>query len=237
MDQEPAGGINKNPGGVQAPGQPPQKQFDPSGGGLPEYTSEDYNFNSQLPGTQKRDQIGGAFAKSLGGAQSYLQNLRGNSDKAFNSYAGVARNELAKSIQGTKNNFNSRGLLGSGLQGDAVARQTAGANADLDQKRSEINSGLLGNLATMEDNTYGLSSLMAQGGPDTANQYLTGIGTRLAEESGDSALASQMYGNAAQGAGALGGTSLAALMAGGGQKKMPNYYDFNSGSSWAGSTA
>jgi hypothetical protein len=206
---------------------------DPTGGALPEYTGGDVP-GAQLPGTQKRDQVGGAFKGRIDAAKKYLANMKATGDAAYATYANQSRRKLASSIKGVKNDFNSRGLLNSGLQGDAVAGTTAGVNSDLINKRSEINQGLLGNQQQLEAGAYDLASIMAQRGPNTADPYLSGIGSNIALQSADSALASDMYGQIGAGAGALGGTALASQMAGGGGynpvdgiKQKQGYYDFN----------
>jgi hypothetical protein len=207
---------------------------DPTGGVLPEYTGGTVP-GAQLPSSQKRDQVGGAFKGRIDAAKKYLANMKATGDAAYATYQNQSRRKLAGSIKGVKNDFNSRGLLNSGLQGDAVAGTTAAVNSDLINKRAEINQGLLGNQAQLEGNAYDLASVMAQRGPSTADAYLSGIGSNIALQSADSALASQMYGQIGAGVGAIGGSALAGQMGGGGGgynpvegvKPKSGYYDFN----------
>lgn len=206
---------------------------DPTGGALPEYTGGTIP-GAQLPGTGKRDAVKGAFTSQMGAAKKYLANMKANSDAAYASYQNQSRRKLASSIKSVKNDFNARGLLGSGLQGDAVAGTTANANADLINKRAEINQGLLSNLNQLEGNAYDTASILSMNGPNTAEPYLAGIGSNIALQSADNALASEMYGQIGQGLGAAGGSALASTMAGGGgynpignSKPMKGYYDFN----------
>lgn len=210
---------------------------DPTGGMLPEYTGGSVP-GAQLPGTANRDRVAGGFKSQLAIAREYLNNMKSNSDRAYQTYANESRKKLDRSIKGVKEDFNARGLLGSGLQADRVAGTTTAANVDLDNRRAEINQGLLGNLGQLEGNAFDTASILAQRGPDTANPYLSGVGSNIAAQSADSALAAEMYGQIGQGVGAIGGAGLGSLIQQGnrgynpisGSKPMGGYYDFTKGS-------
>lgn len=212
---------------------------DPTGGVLPEYSNDNFQIpGAQMPSSDKRNRIGGAFKSQLSAAKSYLANMKARGDQAYQTYADQSRRRLANSIKSVKNDFNSRGLLGSGLQGDAVASATSAANSDLINKRAEINQGLLGNLNQLEGNVYDTGNLLAQKGPGVADAYLAGVGSNIARESADNALAAEMYGQIGQGVGAVGGSALASYMAGnrgynpvGNAQPIKGYYDFNKNSS------
>jgi len=204
-------------------GSPLDKYQESHGQGVP---------GASMPNDDKKNQIGAAFQGQLGAAKSYLAKMKANSDKAFNSYANQSRNNLAKSIKGTKNDFNSRGLLGSGLQSDRIAGQTSATNTDLNQTRSSINQGLLSNLNQMERGVFDISNTYTQPGIDVAGNELADTQLDVARNIGDSEMNNAAIGQIGGGIGAVGGTGLAELMAG---KKKPynpvsNYVDFNKNS-------
>lgn len=202
---------------------PSANDSDPTHGALPEYANSGYQIpGAQLPSTRNRDRVGNAYNSQLKNAKSYLANMKANSDRAYQTYANESRRKLASSIKGVKNDFNSRGLLGSGLQADRVAGTTSAANMDLVNKRAEINQGLLGNLGQLEGNVFNTGNILAQPGPDTANPYLSGVGSDIAAQSANSELAAAMYGDIAKGGGAVAGMGLSNLMQSGGSA---NGYD------------
>jgi len=219
-----AGIGSPNPAGGGLPGGP-QVGGPPGIGGLPEYANygdNDYKIpGAELPSLDKRNQVQGGFNKNLGAAKDYLGNFNATSDRLYQGYENAARSSLAKGMKGVKQDFNSRGLLGSGMQADKSAQLTNSVNSDLLTKRSDINRGLLGNLNQMEGNAFTLGNEVARGGPDTANPYLSGVGSQLALESGSQEMMGQMYGDISQGIGALGGYGLANLM----RKTRSNNYD------------
>ena len=189
----------------------PYTQPNPSGGTLPEYNNPNYNFpgvsipkmNPQLPGT---------FQTQLGQAKDYDKNMKSESDTLYNSYAQGARQGLASTIAQNKNAYNSRGLLNSGGTAAANAGAVADTNANLDQARTAINSGLIGSLNQMEGNAAQTGAVSASPGPNIALPYLGGVASNIGALTANQGLLNSIYGSLGQGAGALGGYGLAQMM-------------------------
>lgn len=202
---------------------------DPSGGKFWEYTEAG---GGKLPGAQVpgQAQFGTAFGDQLKAAENYRDTLKSKSDTLYNAFSNRARRDLDKGIKNVKNDFASRGLLGSGMQGAAEGGMRAATASGLAEKRAEINQGLLGNLGSMESGAYDLASAIANTrGPDTYSPYLSYVQTNMANQAEDDALANQMYGQIGQGLGGLGGSLLANSMAK--QNPMSNVTQYGP---WAG---
>lgn len=69
--------------------------------------------------------------------------IKSDSDTLYNAYASGARRDLASKIKDTRGNFNSRGLLNSGMRAGAELGQKSQAASDMATKRRDINSSLL----------------------------------------------------------------------------------------------
>lgn len=183
--------------------------------GLNEYN--DTNGGAKLPDvigsdSNQRGMEMGAFNNAGRTVRDLGNNFQPTSDRLYQGYESAAKSGLARSMRGIKNSYNSRGLLGSGMQGNASASLVADTKNDLATKRQSINQGLLGDIGTAENSFFGIGNNLSENGADTANPYLSGVQSELALQTGDDALASQAYGGLASGAGALAGTGLASLM-------------------------
>lgn len=182
----------------------------PGQGLFPEYGLGDGSANGNffrtepiMPGrpTNYRDSL----TAQLGRAKDLSDNFGRYSDERFEPFAQVERGKLDRNLRGVKNDFNSRGLLGSGLQADAEAGTRAESNAYLRGVRGDINQGLLGDIEKTRGNAFDLASMMARGGPNTSQLQLDQLAQMIALSSENDALASQAYGNLSSGVGRLGG--------------------------------
>lgn len=203
----------------------------PVGQILPEFRDDNFQIpGAQLPSSRGKDLAATAFNRQSQAAGDYLAKMKENSDRAYLSLQKESKKKLDRSIKGVKNDFNARGLLNSGLSADAEGGARTAANIELARGRSDINRGLLQNLDLMEGNVFNTANVLAQPGPDTANPYLSGIGSELALETGANDLAAQMAGNISGGVGAIGGAGLASLISQGrGYNPAPRYYDYSRG--------
>lgn len=184
---------------------------DPSKGLLPEYTTPNY----QIPGAQiptQNPKLTDTFNTQNQQAKDYANNLGANSDQLYNSYATQARQQLAGTLGQVKNDYNSRGLLNSGVEAGAEANQIGATNANLDQTRSAINSNLLGNLNTMQGNAATTAGQIGQAGPSIAMPYLSGVASNIGAETANQGLLNSIYGSVGAAAGAAGGAGLAGYM-------------------------
>lgn len=198
---------------TQGPKSGPDSVFKnaPGQGIFPEYgLGDSYQNGNNFFRTEpikpgKPTQYGDAFGRQLDFANDLSNNFQKYSDERYEPFAAAERGKLDKTLRGVKSDFNSRGLLNSGLQGDAEANQRASANSRLQGYRSNINQGLLNDINTARGNAFDLASLMAKGGPNTAEMQLDQLAQQIALSSEDEAMASQAYGNLSTGFGKFGG--------------------------------
>lgn len=162
------------------------------------------------------------------------KNFQNQSDSLYRNYADQSRQGLSDSIKKTKSDFNSRGLLNSGKTAGAINGQRAGASADLNGARYSINSGLLQNQNTLENNAIQSGYNYAQSNPNMGQLYGNANVANSQNAVANSIAQNQMYGTIAQGAGA----GLGYLAAG--KNNTPNYgytiSNYNPSTTYAGSS-
>lgn len=166
----------------------------------------------QLPGAQYP-----AASKSLldittgqnKAADDYRANMGAAGDKLSSMYNNQARKTLAKSIKQTRNDFNRRGLLRSGLRMGAESSAKAGAASDMDNYRYNLNKQLLGNANQMDANALGSGLLYTGNAPGLGASALSGPANDLSNNISDMEASQKIYGGLFGGLGSGLGTAIA----------------------------
>lgn len=182
---------------------------------LPEYQGGGSGNSSAIGGAElptTNPLAKSMYDQQLKGAQDYAAKMPALSDTLYNNAATTARAGLTQTLRGTRNNYNSRGLLNSGGERGAEAGARSKTESDLANTRSSINQGLVSNLQGMEGNAFGSAAGLAQPGVNVAQPYLSGVQSNIAQQQSDAALQGQMYGQASQGIGQYLGQGLAGAM-------------------------
>lgn len=178
-----------------------------------------------IPGVatpQRNPQQSALAGQQLQQSQDYLANMQANSDSLYGTAAATARTQLAGTIRGTRNSYNSRGLLSSGAETSAEEGATADTQNQLASTRASINSGLLSTQAGMEGNAFNSYANLAQPGAQIAGTYLSGVGSNIGQQTQNTQIANAAYGNIGQGLGAAGAAGLAGAIYGQGAPTTPN---------------
>lgn len=125
--------------------------------------------------------------------------------------AEAQKQELATAIQGTKQNFNARGLLNSGLEQGAEASEVGQAAANTTQAAADINQNVNAEgQQLLQGATANQNALTAANQASAANQtQLTGAYNSIAEQ--NQALSNNALAAVGQGIGGALGTGVGAL--------------------------
>jgi hypothetical protein len=142
----------------------------------------------------------------MGRTKDLKANYQRNSDDAYNAVASSEKRSVDKSLKNVKNDFNSRGLLGSGLQADQELGVRGQSANKLATARRDINTGLLSDISGSRGKGFDLASMMTTPGANTSGYQLDVLANQLALSSENEAIQASAYGNLAAGGGALAGS-------------------------------
>ncbi len=166
----------------------------------PEYGDSDFKISGAVAPTDdpRLKQIQGTQQAA---AKNFRQNIPNYSDTLYNSYAGQAKAGLAKNIQNTRANYNSRGLLRSGMRQGAELGQQANTANDLVNARGQINQGLLSTADQMDTNSFNTSGAIAGMGANLGGSALGGLSNDIQQNNANSQATAGIVGGIGSGIG------------------------------------
>ncbi len=170
---------------------------DPSGGKFNEYRTG----GGSVPGTFKVPQLkyDDYLKNAVAARDKFSANKSQIGQGLMDSYSDSSRRQLAETMRGVKNDFNSRGLLGSGLEYRGRMGAVSDANAALLAKRQEVNRGLLDTETGLNRNIYDIADMSVTPGADLAFPYLENVRSRIAQMYDDATAQNQAYAGIASG--------------------------------------
>lgn len=141
------------------------------------------------------------YDRQLRDLREFSANKNRYSDELYNSAATGARRDLDTGIKKTRDNYNSRGLLNSGMQRADEEGLRSNTAASLADKRRSINQGLLSQQQGMESNLFGSAQGLTAPGVSKSQQDLSAFASQLGIDMDAAKINS---GIAAQAAGGIG---------------------------------
>lgn len=138
---------------------------------LPEYLDSKF----QIPGVNMPGQsadLKNMLAKQISVAKDYRSKLPQIGQDLYEGYSQGARKNLAQGIKDVRSDYNRRGLLHSGKRQGAEYQKQADTASDLANQRYSINSALLNNADSLENQALTTGYNLAGANPNLGTSAL-----------------------------------------------------------------
>lgn len=152
------------------------------------------------------------YQKGLKASQDYFKNLKNYSDTLYNDQAQRTRQDVDKGIKKVKNDYNSRGLLNSGVATQSQLDVGNEGGAQLADYRGQLNRGLLDTAQNMESGVFDMASGLSTGGLNTAGSYINRLTSDIQKQNQDTQMNTDLLGSVGSGVGKAAGLGIGQLV-------------------------